>query len=252
MKRHRIVVHRGHSALRIGAWIGAVLLLLAMIGMGLVYLRDPHAGWMADPDSEIVQLREERKRLVRDLRQAREELDDLRGQSTFVARSCEIDSQACEALRTTVTGLESDLVGLRQQLALYRSIVSPDQPHTGLRVLQLALRPGAEVRHWIYDLVLVQPLQRNRLAEGTYLLVVEGLEDGKLRSYPVHELEVGAAPDRAFAFRAFQEFSGELRLPPGFLPSRVTVTLSIDNGSAKSGTVEESHDWSRLVEAGKE
>ena len=78
MKRHRIVVHGGHSRLRIGLWVGAGLLLVAGIALGLMYLRDPHAGWLADPDSEIVQLREERKRLIRDLRLARDELDDLR------------------------------------------------------------------------------------------------------------------------------------------------------------------------------
>lgn len=253
MKRHhRVVIQTGPSRSVVLLRFLLVVAVAGVVAAGWIYLRDPHGSWFADPDSELVQLREERKRLVRELRAARDELDDLRGQSTFAARACEIDAQACEALHSTVTGLESEMADLHQQLALYRSIVSPDQPHTSIRVLQLSMRQGAKAGDWHYDLILVQPLQRNRTASGRFDLAVEGLQGGEMRSYSLDQLQAGEAAARPFSFRAFQEFGGELRLPSGFLPSRVTVTLSIDTGAGKTATVKETHDWSRLVQAGEE
>ncbi|WP_420468138.1 DUF6776 family protein [Panacagrimonas sp.] len=254
MKRHHVVVRGQRSRQALLLW---ALAAVAVVVIGYVIYHqatDPNSTWFRDPDSEIVQLRDERKRLVRDLRAARNELDDLRGQSTFAARSCEIDAQACEALRDTVASMESQNAELREQLALYRNILSPEQASTGIRVLQLKLRPEDGARIWRYDLILVQPLQRDRTASGTYDFAVEGLDDGTLETYRLDQLQVGEADKdvRKFSFRAFQEFGGRMRLPEGFLPSRVTVTLSLDNDGPKGGVVKEPYDWSRLVEAGEE
>lgn len=256
MKRHHVVV-RGQRS-RLGLLLWALAAVVAVVLTYAVYrqVSDPNSTWLRDPDSEISQLREERKRLTRDLRLARNELADLRGQSTFAARSCEIDAQACEALRNTVASMESQLAELREQLALYRNILSPEQALTGIRVLQLKLRPEDGAQIWRYELILVQPLQRNRTASGAYDFAVEGLVEGNLKTYRLDQLWVGEADERKFSFRAFQEFSGRMKLPVGFLPSRVTVTLSLDNdgpkGSAGGSVVKEPYDWSRLVEAGKE
>lgn len=213
---------------------------------------DPDRQWPTGGDGELEQLRAERRSLTRELRTAREELAELRGRKTFEAQSCEIDAQACEAVRKSVTGLESELADLREQLAFYRNIVAPEQNRAGIRVLRAAVRPAAVAEAWRYELVLVQPMRRDRKVTGSYELSLDGVVDKQLKTLKVEDLQLGSREARTFGFRSFQEFSGELKLPAGFLPSRLSVTLLIQEGLSKPTEVTESFDWSRLVEAGKE
>ena len=253
MKRHRVVVHGPRPRWVRWLWLLGILLLVTAGYLGFRVVTGTWAYWpLPASDSEIAQLREERKQLLRDLRATRNELADLRGESTFSARACEIDAQACEALRTTVGEMEGQIADLREQLAMYRNILSPDRGITGIRVLQLKLRPEGDAQLWRYDLILVQPLQRNRVATGSYDMAVEGLLDGNLKTYGLSQLTAGKAESTAFSFRAFQEAGGRLKLPAGFLPSRVTVTLSLDKADPKNGVVKEAFDWSQLVENGEE
>lgn len=213
---------------------------------------DPDRQLLRGGDSELEQLRAARRSLTRELRAAREELAELRGRKIFEAQSCQIDAQACEAVRKSVTGLESELADLREQLAFYRNIVAPEQSRAGIRVLRAAVRPAGAAEVWRYELVLVQPVRRDRKVTGVYELSLEGLVDKQLKTLKLEELQLGSSEDRRFEFRSFQEFSGELKLPAGFLPQRLSVTLLIQEGLSKPTEVAESFDWSRLVEAGKE
>lgn len=228
-----------------------VALLLAGLSVGAYagwrWWNDPARSLFRDGASELEQLREERRRLTRELRAAREELDQIKGRSTFEARSCEIDAQACEAVRATVSGLEAEAADLREQLAFYRNVVSPEQTRAGVRVLRLALHPTAAERVWRYDLVLVQPTRRDRLAAGSWDLRVEGLAGQQMKTYTLDQLRVAKGGDQAFSFRAFEAFGGELNLPAGFLPSRLTVTLRVQDGKNEPGEASESFDWSRVV-----
>lgn len=250
---------------RRGSRLGLIaMLMLVSAGLGALggyalsmYLRDPdRVSFSPSPGrSELDTLRDERRRLARELRAARLEARDLRGRNAFDARSCAIDVQACEAVRKSVGTLESEVADLREQLAFYRNIVSPEQARAGVRVLRLAVRPTGPADLWRYELVLVQPVRRDRTATGSYDFALEGLIGKQLKTLQLEDLRVGAAGEagaRSFSFRSFQEFSGELRLPSGFLPSRLKVTLRVQDGKAAPGEVSETFDWSRLVMAGKE
>lgn len=251
--RHRVVIQQ-----RRRPWLAAVALTLAFALIAVAsyaayrFWTHPERQLFRDPDSELEKLREERRRLGRDLRAARTELAELRGKTTFDARSCEIDVQACEATKRSLAGLEAEIADLREQLAFYRNIVSPDQVRAGVRVQSLAFHAGATAGTWRYDLVLVQPMRRDRTALGRYDLKIEGLVGKTRKILPMEELRVGKPPPPVFSFRSFQELSGELKLPPAFLPSRVTVTLKVLDADSASSEVSESFDWSRLTATGKE
>ena len=252
MTQPRIVVGRRRPWLR---WALAALVAVVTAAGGYAFYRlraHPAQPLFGDPKSEIGVLREERRRLLRELRSVRDELETLRGRSTFEARSCEIDIQACEAVRRSMTSLEHEVADLREQLAFYRNIVSPEQTRAGVRVLRLAVRPGQAADIWRYDLVLVQPVRRDRTAAGRFNFQIEGLVGKQLQTLQLGDLLVGEAGAQEFSFRAFQEFSGEMLLPQGFLPSRLTVTLEVQDGRSAPVPVKEAFDWSRLVAAGKE
>ncbi len=250
--QHRVVVRRGR---RPWGWIAAaialgMLVLLAVGYSAYRYGQSGESGLLAVGGSEIDLLREERRRLTRELRAAKAELSEIKGKSTFDARSCDIDAQACEAVRGSVTGLESQVAELREQLAFYRNVAAPEQEvRAGVRVMRAALRSTGTAGTWRYELVLVQPTRRDRTATGTWDLKVAGTLGKQMKTLGIAELQAGKAADRAFAFRSFQEFGGQLKLPSGFLPSRVTVTLHVQDGKGEAAEVEESFDWSRLAAA---
>ncbi|MGQ0697245.1 MAG: DUF6776 family protein [Panacagrimonas sp.] len=252
MARHRIVVG---SARRPWLRLAAVVALVVVVMLGAFglyrYLAPVDPPAVAEgSDGELRYLRSERRRLIRELRTAQKDVEDLRGQSTFDTRSCEIDAQACAEVQRSVSGLETQVADLREQLALYKSIVSPEQALAGVRVLSISVRPAGPDNVWRYDLVLVQPMRRDRVAVGSYDFSVEGLLDKQLKTLKLEELMAGDPEPPAFNFRSFEEFSGELRFPAGFLPSRLTVTLSVQDSRAESRKAAESFDWSRLISAG--
>lgn len=245
--QHRVVVRRRRPWFVPAA--SALLFAACAVGVyaGWAWWHSPTRALFRDSASELEQLREERRRLVRELRAVREELQEARGRNTFEARSCQIDAQACDAVRASVTGLEAEAADLREQLAFYRSIVDPAQARAGVRVLRLALQPGAQAQVWRYELALVQPMRRDRLATGSWDLKIEGLAGQQMQTLVLDALRVGPAVEPRFSFRTFQEIGGELKLPSGFLPSRVTVTLQVQDGKAAPGEVSESFDWARVA-----
>jgi len=249
--QHRVVVRHGRRP-----W-GGVAAATAIIVIVLVstayaayrYGRDG-GGLFPDTASEVDQLREERRRLTRELRAVKTELSEIKGRSTFEARSCEIDVQACEALRGSVASLESQQAELREQLAFYRNVAAPEQEvRAGVRILRMTMRPAGETDAWRYELVLVQPTRRDHTVTGRWDLKVAGALGKQMKTLGLSELQAGKPSDKTFTFRSFQEFGGDLTLPSGFLPSRVTVTLRVQDGKNEAAEVEESFDWSRLAAA---
>lgn len=250
--RHRVVVRSSFRPWHRGLWVALAVFALALGGYATWRIARNDGFRVGAGSSDVEHLRDERRRLMRELRSARDELAALQGRSTFEARGREIDAQTCDALRASVTDLETQVADLREQLAFYRTFAAPDQARAGVRVLRIDLRPGEAERTWRYELVLVQPMHRDRTAGGRYELAVEGLQDKRMRTLAMPDLGMSAEGSNAFSFRSFQEFEGEIRIPPGFLPSRLTVTLSVQEAGAASHSVSESFDWTRLASVSKE
>ncbi|MGH8518571.1 MAG: DUF6776 family protein [Panacagrimonas sp.] len=254
--QHRIVVRRRGPAAwlrRIAVVLGLCLLSAGSYAAYRYWDPDAVAAVFADPESELDHLRQERRRLSRELRDARSELAALRGRSTFQARSCDIDAQACEAVRSSVTGLESTVAELREELAFYRNVAAPEhEVRAGVRVMRVEMHPSADPQMWTYEMVLVQPTRRDRLVKGTYEMQVGGLQGQKMKTLGASELQAPPQAERSFSFRSFQELTGQLHLPAGFSPSRLAVTLRVQDGRKQDAEVEDSFEWSRLVVAAKE
>ena len=254
--QHRVVVRRRGRAAWL-AWLAALIGLCLLSAGGYAAYRywDPQAvaETFDDPESELDHLRQERRRLARELRDARSELAELRGRSTFQARSCDIDAQACEAVRGSVAELESTVAELREEVAFYRNVAAPEQEvRAGVRVMRVVMRPTEDPQTWTYEMVLVQPTRRDRRVQGTYEIQVGGLQGRQMKTLDASQLQGPTAAERVFSFHSFEELTGQLRLPAGFSPSRLAVTLRVQDGKNQAAEVEDSFEWSRLVIAAKE
>lgn len=193
---------------------------------------------------DIDGLLEVRKSLTQQLRTAQGENKELRDELAFLRQTQQVESEATGLLRAELSELQRDIIELREQLAFYRGIVSPDVVKAGVRVHSLKLAPTGAGPRYRYELVLVQAVRRQSSAAGHYELVVEGVRDGKPLTVNWGQLRDGGDAVRRYGFQYFQEFDGMLLLPLGFKPQRIRVQL-IPDGSAPA--VEEVIEWRRAV-----
>lgn len=186
----------------------------------------------------------ERDRYRARLEQTREKLSELRAQLARAKSAQRIDQQANESVRDMLNRLEADNQELREQLAFYRTIVSPSQVRPGVRIQQIRIEPGAEPRRFHYKLTIIhiQEMKKRRVrARGEVELVVEGVAQGQPRSLPLSEIAAADAPALEYAIKYFKQFEGAMVLPQDFEPKYVVARIVPDE--ADSDGAETRIDW---------
>lgn len=241
--KHQIIIQRHRPWLRPALIIGGVA-LLALGSWGLYSYTRAHT--LSDYERtqvEVEQLREERRQLNRELRETHARMGDLKDQVVYEQRSSEIDTQACETVRESLMRLQTEAATLREQLGFYRGIVAPDLSRAGVRVYELKVRKGASADSYAYDLVLIQSVRHDRRMSGRVEISIEGANGGQPQTLNWGNVAVGGGKGLSFAFKYFEEFSGEWRLPSGFKPQRVVTRLLVDG----ENDVEDQFDWKQVT-----
>lgn len=244
----RIVVTRERPWRKAYLVAGAVF-LIAIGAWGLYsYARASTVSDFQRAKLEVEELREDRRRLTRELRDSRAELAAMREQVVYAQRSTEIDTQACDSVRASLDELQTEAADLREQLAFYRGIVAPEQARAGVRVQELKFSPGGTPGSYRYDLVLIQSVRHDKRVEGKVEITFVGRQNGVEKRLSLADLTVTDASNLVFSLKYFEELSGVLNFPQGFVPSRVMVVLVPGAGGAPK--IEESFDWTRVLSGG--
>jgi hypothetical protein len=247
----RIVIRQERPWLR---WVlaAAILAVLAMLAGGSWWLyrsaRSVSATAVEHGRDRIDQLQARNSDLAGQLKKADAQVASLEDRLAYVRNSNTIDGDACKLVQKSLAGLQQENSSLREQLAFYRGIASPQASSQGLRVYDLRVHDEGSDRYG-YDVLLVQVLHHDQRVSGSVDVTFEGIENGKHRSYPLSKLVSGdhTAPTR-FSFKYFQELDGHFSLPKGFRPLRVDVVLHPEGGRA---AVEEHYDWSKIERSQK-
>lgn len=218
MTRHKMVV-RPHRPMRNGMVYTVLAVLVAAAIGGAFEFGRLRAGFDAAEVGRQRQLRE--AELAEMTRQNRE----LRERIALLERSSEIDREAREQVQNNLSSMQDEVLELREELAFYRGIVSPEDAQAGLRVQRFELSSGPAEDLYHYRLVLIQAIKHDRRASGTVDVVVHGVRDGQPVSLPLQELVTGDMDEMKYSFKYFQDFEGDLRLPSGFTPARVDIAI---------------------------
>jgi hypothetical protein len=98
------------------------------------------------------------------------------------------------------------------------------------------------VNRYKFKLVLTQVGANQRFISGLAGVNVVGILDGKQKVYGLRDLSEDIQDyGIKYKFRYFQEISGELVLPKGFIPESVDIVLQ-SNGS-KAKRIENNFPW---------
>ncbi len=171
--------------------------------------------------------------------------DELKQQVATLARSDQISRDANRDLQGALSEREEEIAGLRADVAFYERLVGATSQRRGLTVHALKMEPQNSSA-WQFQATLTQNLNRGAVSGGQLSLSIEGSRAGKLQTLGWDDLrQQDKAARVAFSFKYFQQVKGDVFLPEGFSPVRVTVRLQPRSGAA----IAQSFSWAEVTAA---
>lgn len=178
------------------------------------------------------------------------QLDRMARELADVRLTQQVDAQAAQSLRDTIQELRDELGGLREEVTFYKSLMAPSSLERGLQVAELTVDRSAGAREYGWRLLLTQAAERRDWVQGGVEVVVEGTRGaGGANVEEVLALTELAQLDvypLKFKFRYFQNLTGALTLPEGFVPRAVLVTVKPTGRGAEP--VVRRFDWPKQAE----
>ncbi|NYZ62920.1 hypothetical protein H0E82_09110 [Luteimonas sp. SJ-16] len=179
----------------------------------------------------------------RELGAAAAQIEGLQQQVATLTRSDQISRDANRELQGTLAERDEEIVALRADVAFYERFVGSTAQRRGLTVHELRLQPRTD-QGWHYTATLTQSLSRDAASTGEMRLAIEGTRGGRIETLEWADLRPGTdAGGVAFSFKYFQQIEGDIVLPPGFQPLRVTVRLAPERG----GAVDRAFSWADVT-----
>lgn len=192
-----------------------------------------------------------RTQLAASQRQARaqvSELEQWRQRVATLTRSDQISRDANRDLQGTLAERDEEMSGLRADVAFYERLVGATAQRRGLSMHSLNMRlqntrPQSEAA-WHFTGTLTQNLNRAAVSTGRLMLLIEGTRGGRLQKLTWDDLrQLPNAPGIPYSFRYFEQVEGDVFLPAGLTPVRVTVRLVPQSGAA----IEQSVTWAEAT-----
>jgi hypothetical protein len=127
-----------------------------------------------------------------------------------------LDRDAYGQVERTLGDLQSQLARQSDDLAFYRSIVSPADGIQGLRIQRFEVLPGGTEREVRLKLTLVQAMRHESVVSGLAQITIRGMKDDAPARYTIGELLGKPRAQLPFSFRYFQAIEQTVTLPEGF------------------------------------
>jgi hypothetical protein len=203
-------------------WLAALVVLALMAGVGwFAYQRGQlSAGRDATADAN------ERQALADKAARLDAENRRLNARVAELEMARRLDRDAYGQIERTLGDLQSQLARQTDDLAFYRSIVSPADGIQGLRIQRLEVAQGAKPREFVLRLTLVQAMKHENVIAGLAQIEVNGMQGDKPTRYTVGDLQGKPGARLPFSLRYFQTIEESVTLPEGFeaFETQVTVT----------------------------
>jgi hypothetical protein len=245
-RKHRVIIASHHPRRR---WliVGGSAAAIALSAFGIYsYTRATTVSDFERAETERDQLAAERRSLTRELRAAKAENQTLRDQVAYLGRSQEIDGAACGSVKQSLNSLQAEASDLREQLAFYRGIVSPQESQAGVLVYDFKVLKTTQTGAFNFDLVLIQSTQHDKRIGGDIKVSIEGLKGNQKQTLKLNDLLTDPKPDMVFSFKYFEEFGGGFKLPDGFRPLRAVVSLQPQGDGVPA--IEDEYEWAKIIQ----
>ncbi len=234
-REERVIVLRYDPRRR--NFIATLLLVLLSLILACAFLAGRHIA-----TEERTKALNERDRFEERLVNREQALVLLQQQLANLKLGTEIDKAATEQVRYELNSLRNSIANLEEEITFYRGLMDPDAEKKGLDVRSFVVFRRRLDGPFEFKLIVQQLGPNHPLIKGHVSLDIVGQLNGKPKVWPVSKLSKQYTADRIkLRFRYFQNISGELILPDGFVPQQVRVVATAQTN--KQQPVEKSFDW---------
>jgi hypothetical protein len=188
----------------------------------------------------------ERRELVARADRLEAQNSELRAKIAELEMSRRLDREAYGQVERSIGELQSQLSRQSDDLAFYRSIVSPEDGIEGLRIQHFDIQPGAGVREFILKLTLIQAMRHDSMASGLAQIVLHGMQGDRPARYSVGDLLGRPRAQLPFSFRYFQTLEQPVTLPEGFQAFEAEVQV---RSSKLRSPLQQSFPWKVVTAA---
>jgi len=193
-------------------WLAtAAALAVVLLGAGYAYHRGQVAAGL-----DLTQVALERRELEGKAERLESDNARLNARIAELEMARRLDRDAYGQVEQTIGDLQSQLSRQGDDLAFYRSIVSPADGIQGVRIHRFEVAPGDEPREFLLKLTLIQAMRHESVASGLTQVVVHGVQGDTPARYSVGELLGRPRAQLPFSFRYFQAIEQAVTLPEGF------------------------------------
>lgn len=221
-------------------WRSRILLVLAVIGLALMaWSVFEYGRFSAGYDS--VEASQEHKVLLNHVDELEEQIEKLREEKAVLERAAQIERKAYDELDTTLKVLQAEILELKEELAFYRGIVSPRDASHGLHLQRFKIEPSGKTRGFRYKVILTQVLKNDSTARGVIRINIEGMHKEQRQVLGLAQITEKNVKEVEYSFKYFQNVEGEIELPAGFTPQRVTISVIPRN--QRQDAFDKTFDW---------
>jgi len=214
---------------QVRAWntpVAIAMLIVASVGCGGV------AGYLYGV-SGLQALQMKRFELEKNLDQARNEIRSMVDRLAGAELESGVSQGAMVDLQENLESLQLELSAIKEEVNRYRALFAPDSLERGLQVGTFKILGTQIVRNYRYELLLTQTESKRATLSGTVSIDIVAEHQGKLILLPLQKVQKIDYYPLRYSFRYFQDFSGEVVIPPGHKPLRITVTMVPAGRNAK-------------------
>ncbi|NJD33135.1 MAG: hypothetical protein FIB04_14755 [Gammaproteobacteria bacterium] len=193
-------------------WLGfAALLVAVLLAFGVGYQRGQLAAGL-----DAARVARERSDLEEKVAQLEKDNSGLNAKVAELEMARRLDRDAYGQVERTLGDLQSRLARQSDDLAFYKSIVSPADGVQGLRIQRFEVQKGDGARDYDLKVTLIQAMRQDALVSGLAQVIVHGMQGDRPARYSVGELIGKPRAQLPFSFRYFQTLEQSVTLPDGF------------------------------------
>ena len=222
-------------------WILGLLAVIALVAASiwLSYERGRHvAGFDSSDANQVIDS------LQMDIETLQADLAESQRQTAMLERNSKIEDDTTGQLKKTLTEAQNEVLELKKELAFYKSIVAPEQGKPTLVVQTIQMKKDV-AGDYDYKIMVSQQGRNDRFARGTMEVNIEGTNQGAKQVLALTDISEDASKPMNFGLKYFQNFTGKLTLPEGFVAESMRVKLKPRSKTLDS--VDEKFPWDDLT-----
>lgn len=225
------IVQPGEGGGRSWLW----LLLLAGLGVWtwqVFEFGQQRAGLNTGERNEIEETLRER------VAELEEERDTLRQEAARFERANQIDRASVDGVQSEVKALQAERAELKREVAFLKTLVSGGSQKLALDDHRLV---AVEEGTYRFEVTLSKRTEEGDVVSGQVIVRLQGREDGQDKILGMSVITGGARDNIGIKFKNFQKLKTEIKVPQGFEPVAVQVTVKPEGKLFK--TFEQTYDW---------